>query len=127
VLRCYSIEGVTASSLVSIQVRDVNDNPPVFIRHIYNVTWYVGMATDAIAVVKATDEDSGTCGRVLYVIVAGNDQRLFNIDVYSGTHCPEYCNVELLAVSSLKPRPVERHSGARETIIAGALSQPHSV
>lgn len=50
-----------------------------------NVTWYVGMATDALAVVKATDKDSGTCGRILYAIVAGNEQRLFNIDIYSGT------------------------------------------
>jgi len=79
-------DGTGASTLVAIQVHDVNDHSPVFIRSIYNVTWYVGMATDALAVVKATDNDSGTCGRVLYSIVAGNDQRLFSIDIYSGTN-----------------------------------------
>jgi len=80
----YSPDGATASTLVSIRVRDVNDHSPLFVRTDYNVTWYVGMATDALAVVKATDKDSGTCGRVLYTIVAGNEQRLFNIDLYSG-------------------------------------------
>jgi len=73
-----------SSTLVSIEVHDVNDNAPGFARSIHLVTWYVGMATDALAVVKATDGDSGTCGRVLYSIVAGNEQRLFDIDVYSG-------------------------------------------
>ena len=72
---------------MAIQVRDVNDNSPVFTRTVHNVTWYVGMATDALAVVKAIDKDSGTCGRVLYAIVSGNEQRLFNIDIHSGTHC----------------------------------------
>jgi len=75
-----------ARALVSIQVHDVNDHTPVFIYHTYNVTWSVGMATDALAVVKATDKDSGTCGRVLYTIVDGNEQRMFRIDLYSGTN-----------------------------------------
>ena len=83
-LYLYSPGGATASTLVSIRVRDVNDHSPLFIRTVYNVTWYVGMATDALAVVKATDKDSGTCGRVLYTIVAGNEQRLFNVDLYTG-------------------------------------------
>jgi len=80
----YSPGGATASTLVSIRVRDVNDHSPRFVRSVHNVTWYVGMATDALAVVKATDEDSGTCGRVLYTVVAGNEQRLFKVDLYSG-------------------------------------------
>jgi len=78
--------GTGVSTLVAIHVHDVNDHSPVFIRSVHNVTWYVGMATDALAVVKATDKDSGTCGRVLYSIVAGNDQRLFSIDIYSGSN-----------------------------------------
>ena len=84
---CYNTgEDLRSSTVVSIHLRDVNDNPPVFARSVYNVTWYVGMATDALAVVKATDKDSGTCGRVLYTIVAGNEKRLFHIDVHSGTN-----------------------------------------
>lgn len=75
-----------ARALVSIRVHDVNNHAPVFIYHTYNVTWSVGMATDALAVVKATDKDSGTCGRVLYTIVDGNEQRIFSADLYSGTN-----------------------------------------
>jgi len=83
-----------SSTLVVIEVRDVNDHSPVFSRTLHNVTWYVGMATDALAVVKATDEDSGTCGRVLYVIDAGNDDQLFSIDANSGTNI--VCHVFVL-------------------------------
>jgi len=86
-LLAYLLTGdVGVSTLVAIQVHDVNDNAPVFIRSVHNVTWYTGMATDALAVVKATDKDSGTCGRVLYFIVGGNEKGLFKIDVYSGAN-----------------------------------------
>jgi len=77
--------GERVSALVTIHVRDVNDNSPVFTRSRHMVTWHVAMATDrALAVVKATDMDSGICGRVLYAIVAGNQQRMFHIDAESG-------------------------------------------
>jgi len=89
-------DGQPGSTLVAVHVRDVNDNRPVFTRSTYNVTWSVGMATQALAVVKATDEDSGICGQVLYTISAGNDQRLFTVDVYSGTnHDIMYSDIRL--------------------------------
>lgn len=92
----HSPGGVGVSTLVAIHVHDVNDNSPAFIRSLHNVTWYVGMATDALAVVKATDKDSGTCGHVLYFIVAGNEQQLFNIDVYSGSNYVINCLCDIL-------------------------------
>jgi hypothetical protein len=81
-----------ATAVVKVTVTDVNDNAPVFERPLYNVSLKTLTAAEAaavmgwleIAVVRATDADSGVCGQVFYVIVGGNDDGLFVIDQRTG-------------------------------------------
>lgn len=86
-----------ASAVVKVTIDDVNDNTPVFDRPVYQVTLVAAAArnltssssSDAssrteIAVVRATDADSGLCGLVFYAIIDGNDNGLFAVDSHSG-------------------------------------------
>jgi hypothetical protein len=80
-----------ATAAVKATVTDVNDNAPVFERPLYNVSLEtLTAAADTvvgwleIAVVRATDADSGVCGQVFYVIVGGNDNGLFTVDQRTG-------------------------------------------
>ena len=70
---------------VNITITDVNDNQPVFNPKEYmeEVDEDVSIGTTLLRV-TATDEDSGSNGRVLYSIVTGNDKLSFRIDSTSG-------------------------------------------
>jgi protocadherin-16/23 len=64
---------------------DLNDNRPVFYPREYNVSLRESSTTSAsVAVVVASDPDSGRFGTVTYRIVAGNDAGIFRIDRVTG-------------------------------------------
>lgn len=63
----------------------MNDNEPVFSPLEYHVTVRDNVSSNApIAVVRATDADSGHFSTVFYRISSGNDENLFRIDRSSG-------------------------------------------
>ncbi|OWF41280.1 protocadherin gamma-B5-like [Mizuhopecten yessoensis] len=74
--------------LVNISVTDLNDNPPIFTKSVYNVTVKEDtLPNTSILQVKATDKDAGENGRVTYRIVPTTDtiiQDLFHIDASTG-------------------------------------------
>ena len=72
--------------MVKINVKDVNDNRPVF----YPASYSFNLAPNSqqgteVAVVMATDDDSGTFGTVSYSISSGNSEGYFGIGESSGT------------------------------------------
>lgn len=93
---CFPFAGRTLTkAVVKVTVDDVNDHMPEFDRAVHDVSLVapaaasVAGATAAlrwieIAVVRATDADSGVCGHVFYVIVGGNDDGMFVVDQQTG-------------------------------------------
>lgn len=77
--------GLSTMAMVKVYVRDVNDNRPIFYPREYNVSLREQdtLATP-IAVVVASDADSGSFGSVSYHIVSGNDMGIFRVDPTSG-------------------------------------------
>ncbi|CAJ0580963.1 unnamed protein product, partial [Mesorhabditis spiculigera] len=79
--------GSTATTTVSIDIDDVNDNVPVFYPEYYNITIREGeINSDSnreLLVVQASDADSGLGGEVQYNLRAG-DAGLFRVDPRSG-------------------------------------------
>lgn len=82
-----SYSGKWAEVVVSVQVIDVNDNPPIFLQHFYNIT--VSEAT-AIATpilsVTTTDQDTGTNAGVSYGLLGlnGTAPKHFYMEAKSG-------------------------------------------
>uniref|UniRef100_A0A5S6QN81 Cadherin domain-containing protein n=1 Tax=Trichuris muris TaxID=70415 RepID=A0A5S6QN81_TRIMR len=77
--------GLSSSSIVRVNVEDVNDNAPVFYPLIYNVSLRQGILPGtAVLVVSATDEDSGDFGKISYSIVSGNEGNSFRLDARNG-------------------------------------------
>ncbi|CAG0919475.1 unnamed protein product [Notodromas monacha] len=75
----------TASTRVTISVKDVNDSPPTFAHSAVNVSVPESMAEGAlVAKLSAIDADSGSFGLVFYDILSGNDVGLFRIDNRTG-------------------------------------------
>ena len=79
------------TTVVKVTVSDVNDNHPAFDRLTTQVVLIAPALADQsqtswieVAVVKATDADSGLCGHVIYVIIAGNERGLFVVDQNTG-------------------------------------------
>lgn len=68
-----SYSGKWAEVVVSVQVIDINDNPPIFLQHFYNIT--VSEAT-AIATpilsITTTDQDTGPNAGVSYGLLGLN-------------------------------------------------------
>ena len=87
--------------LVHVDVKDVNNNEPVFDSETYHavVNEAVPVGT-TVARVHATDADAGQNAAVVYSIVAGDDRRQFAVDRTSGVLttarqpliCPAACN-----------------------------------
>ena len=80
-------DGLHTTAMVKINVRDVNDNRPIF----YPASYSFNLAPSSqqgteVAVVKATDSDSGTFGTVTYSISGGNSQGYFGIRETSGNN-----------------------------------------
>ncbi|XP_062910893.1 protocadherin-16-like [Mobula hypostoma] len=70
---------------ITIRVEDINDNPPVFVQDLYQVSIseFTPPGTSIITV-TATDRDSGTNGQILYYLMT-LESGLFNIDPHNGT------------------------------------------
>ncbi|CAH1187899.1 unnamed protein product [Phyllotreta striolata] len=70
---------------VRVNVIDVNDNPPEFLRAPYKVQISEGSSIGAqVLRLYTTDADEGLNGDVFYKIIAGNDDGKFNIDEATG-------------------------------------------
>lgn len=79
--------GLSTMAMVKVYVRDVNDNRPIFYPREYNVSLREQdtlAASTPVAVVVASDADSGPFGTVSYHIVSGNDLGIFRVDPTSG-------------------------------------------
>ncbi|KAM7351502.1 dachsous cadherin-related 1 isoform 2-T2 [Cochliomyia hominivorax] len=80
--------GLSTTSMVKIQLTDINDNRPIFYPQHYNVSLRETASTTAsntpIVTVAATDTDSGRFGTITYRIVSGNDAGLFRIERTTG-------------------------------------------
>ena len=75
-----------ASVSVTIDVMDVNDNPPEFSQSVYSVTVpeNIPIVTSLVQVV-ANDVDTGPGGMIdMYTIVAGNEEGYFTINKTTG-------------------------------------------
>ncbi|XP_035670182.1 protocadherin Fat 4-like, partial [Branchiostoma floridae] len=85
-LEVLATDGIhNSTAVVDITVTDVNDNAPEFTKDVYEVE-VNETATNgtAVAMVMATDIDSGDNGNITYTIISGNEQNTFAIDGGSG-------------------------------------------
>ncbi|RXM29770.1 Cadherin-23 [Acipenser ruthenus] len=73
--------------MVFVTILDENDNAPVFVQLVYEATFREGPATagSVMLTVRATDQDQGLNGTVLYHIAAGNVDSTFYINKTTGT------------------------------------------
>ncbi|XP_056372827.1 protocadherin Fat 2 [Hyla sarda] len=70
---------------VTIQVEDVNDHSPHFIRSVYEGSVSDSSTAGAeVLQVRATDKDQGLNANIQYSIQSGNNEGYFNIDAVSG-------------------------------------------
>ncbi|XP_066518474.1 protocadherin-23 [Hoplias malabaricus] len=77
------VANLVATATVMVQVRDENDNPPVFSRERYFFTVPEGQAPlGPIGTVEATDRDSGRNGELSYILLS--DARHFRINSKTG-------------------------------------------
>ena len=79
------IPSMSSSVMVTVNILDVNDNPPEFSRKVYYASatenWPVG--TEVVAV-HATSLDIGVNAEIKYFIVGGNEHQKFAINQNSG-------------------------------------------
>uniref|UniRef100_A0ABD2XJQ4 Cadherin domain-containing protein n=1 Tax=Trichogramma kaykai TaxID=54128 RepID=A0ABD2XJQ4_9HYME len=76
---------LSASVPVTIFLRDVNDNPPIFDVSLYTVTLPENpIPGTKVIQVHATDRDSGAYGRIQYVRIVGDGGAAFEINPDSG-------------------------------------------
>ncbi|NWX92287.1 CAD23 protein, partial [Nothoprocta pentlandii] len=73
----------TGTATVYVTVLDVNDNRPIFLQSSYEASVPEDIAA-ASSIVKATDADEGSNGRVWYRIIRGNEHNHFRIHPSSG-------------------------------------------
>eukprot|EP00062_Callorhinchus_milii_P022361 gi/632980091/ref/XP_007906836.1/ PREDICTED: LOW QUALITY PROTEIN: protocadherin-16 [Callorhinchus milii] len=70
---------------LTILVQDINDNPPSFVRDLYQVMLPENTVSDTVVVtVTATDRDSGNNGKITYRLMAASADG-FSIDPHNGT------------------------------------------
>ena len=77
--------------LLHINVTDVNDNPPVFDRHIYvaNVTENSPVNTK-VTTIHANDADTGVNGELIYSIPSGIAEDKFVVEKSTGVVSVRY-------------------------------------
>ncbi|XP_078036877.1 uncharacterized protein LOC144469994 [Augochlora pura] len=76
---------LSASVPVTIFLRDVNDNPPVFEQKMYEVTLSENVTVGSRVIqVHATDIDTGTYGDIRYTGITGEGSKGFVIDPNTG-------------------------------------------
>ncbi|XP_071125252.1 protocadherin Fat 1-like isoform X4 [Mytilus edulis] len=70
-------------SMVEVTIRDLNDNPPRFLRNEYKLVVSPGaVVNSSFAKIEAVDMDKGPGGRVRYELA--KPEKLFNINPYTG-------------------------------------------
>uniref|UniRef100_A0A3B4B0Z4 Cadherin domain-containing protein n=1 Tax=Periophthalmus magnuspinnatus TaxID=409849 RepID=A0A3B4B0Z4_9GOBI len=75
----------SSSVPILISITDANDNPPAFSRAEYNIILSEGVATGTeILHLSASDPDSAPNGEVQYSISSGNENELFQVDMWTG-------------------------------------------
>ncbi|XP_060234478.1 protocadherin-23 [Meriones unguiculatus] len=75
----------SATTVVAIEVLDVNDNAPAFGRRRYQAHVREGAPVGSrVAVVSAGDRDAGAHAQVTYRLVAGNEKGHFHLEEGSG-------------------------------------------
>ncbi|KFD72321.1 hypothetical protein M514_11490 [Trichuris suis] len=99
--------GLSSTSVVRVDVEDVNDNAPIFYPLIYNVSLRQGILPGTpVLVVSATDRDSGDFGTVTYNIVSGNEGSSFRLNAKNGEL---YVKAQLFpTVYQLKIKAIDR-------------------
>lgn len=76
---------LSSSVLVSVKIKDVNDNPPVFQRKDYALSVKENEVNGTVIdTVVAQDKDRGVNARITYTIKGGNSDRKFRIDPEDG-------------------------------------------
>ena len=77
--------GNSGSVEMTVIVTDLNDNKPIFNPLLYNESYFENIPTGhVIAIVNASDEDSGKFAELSYAIVAGDDDGIFDVNSTSG-------------------------------------------
>nr|XP_045591384.1 fat-like cadherin-related tumor suppressor homolog [Procambarus clarkii] len=100
---------------VHVNIADVNDHAPVFAREQYEEAVSEEAPPDTPVVrVAASDTDQGINGRVLFRIVAGNDDDKFNINPRTGLiSTADWLDHETTAYYSVTVAAVDQASNAR--------------
>ncbi|KAJ7336037.1 hypothetical protein OS493_013412 [Desmophyllum pertusum] len=91
-------------AVVLVDVEDINDNSPVFGQSSYSATLPEGKpANTFVAMVTATDKDTGTNAQLSYNITSGNEDNKFSIDNNGEVRTTKVLNYEDISNSySLK-------------------------
>ncbi|XP_066601005.1 protocadherin-like wing polarity protein stan [Prorops nasuta] len=77
----------TATARLVVRILDDNDNYPQFTERTYSVALPEDLdytANPVVAMIRATDADSGNNAAVRYAIIGGNTQNTFSIDSMNG-------------------------------------------
>ncbi|KAL3057632.1 hypothetical protein OYC64_007983 [Pagothenia borchgrevinki] len=100
-----------AKATVKIRVLDENDNAPFFGRLYYSIEVPENLEALPLFTLKATDQDAGDSGEIIYKIKAGDSLGDFRLDRQSG----------VLSTS----RPLDRENRAGYTLTVTAQDQGH--
>ncbi|XP_033631597.1 protocadherin Fat 1-like isoform X4 [Asterias rubens] len=97
---------LSSETRISIDVVDMNDNPPQFSQSRYEcVVSELAVRGGFVMAVSATDPDISDSGKLMYSIVSGNDKMAFAINPKTGvislsnTHNPELASHYTLNIS----------------------------
>ncbi|XP_076001821.1 protocadherin-23 [Genypterus blacodes] len=91
---------LSSTQNLAVQVEDVNDQPPVFQRRVYNASVVENRgAGEPVIRVSASDMDSGENAVVLYSLLPGPGYELFSVDPHTG----------LISTSSYLDREQHQH------------------
>lgn len=83
--RSATVPALSSDAIVRISIDDINDNPPVFSLSDYTVRIREDVPRGTVvAVVSASDQDSGPGGEILYSL-SDDSESAFRIDKHSGT------------------------------------------
>ncbi|KHN75881.1 Protocadherin-16 [Toxocara canis] len=89
-----------ATTVVHIQVLDVNDNSPQFFVSTNRIVITEHMRHgEILARISASDRDGGDNGRISYRILSGNDHGMFQLDSASGTLVFQKWNEQAIILS----------------------------
>ncbi|KAK5929634.1 hypothetical protein CgunFtcFv8_010853 [Champsocephalus gunnari] len=100
-----------AKATVKIRVLDENDNAPFFGRLYYSIEVPENLEALPLFTLKATDQDAGDSGEIIYKMKAGDSLGDFRLDRQSG----------VLSTS----RPLDRENRAGYTLTVTAQDQGH--